>query len=350
MTAALTPPTTPRSAAELVEVLRSRPGRIRLVGSGSRQQRLADAGDAMRLQLGGIAQIERLDAADQTCSVDCGVQRQELDAALTAVGLELPCPGDGTLGGLFAGDAMGAATAGGQCPRTLLLGMEAVLADGTAFKCGARVVKSVAGFDVHKLFVGSCGRLFVATRLHLRLQPRPRAEQWFLQPDLDQERALALVTALRRLAVQPAALQLARDQTGAFSVLGRLGGRATAVAAMLREHGLRAAPASWRDHVAVAAAGEVLAGLVLPSVLPALLQSLPAHAEFLWHGGGRCEITSPSVAASDAMLATMTKLGMHGHVVHGAPLRRGVGTLRDAGHRHLEAALKKALDPHGILV
>ena len=33
-------------------------------------------------------------------------------------------------------------------PRGLLLGMEAYLADGTAFRSGARVVKSVAGFDV----------------------------------------------------------------------------------------------------------------------------------------------------------------------------------------------------------
>ncbi|MBM3962518.1 MAG: FAD-binding oxidoreductase, partial [Planctomycetes bacterium] len=123
----------PHSAAELADWLASRPGRVRLQGGGSRAHRAAPADGAQTVRLAGIAAIERLDAPDQTCSVDCGVRREELDAALAPHGLELPCPGGGTIGGLFAADPLGAAAHGGQSPRSLLLGVEGLLADGTAF-------------------------------------------------------------------------------------------------------------------------------------------------------------------------------------------------------------------------
>ena len=191
----------PASAADLGDLLRSRPGRVRLGGGGSRQDRLREAGAALRVQLTAMASIVRLDAPDQTCTVDCGVPRALLDAELARVGLELPCAGGGTIGGLFASDAIGATTAGGPSPRTLLLGCDGMLADGTPFRSGARVVKSVAGFDVHRLLIGSRGLLFAATRLHLRLAPRPRAQQWFHAGHLDRTAALELVRQLRALAV-----------------------------------------------------------------------------------------------------------------------------------------------------
>lgn len=341
---------TPRDRAELQQLLQGRPGRLRLVGSGSRQSRLPDAPDALRLQLRGLATIDRLDGPDQTCSVDCGVLRTELDAALAPLGLELPCPGQGTLGGLFASDALGAATLGGQSPRTLLLGMEALLADGTPFRAGARVVKSVAGFDVHKLLVGSEGRLFVATRLHLRLKPRPRAEQWFTNDGLELPRAIELLRQLRQQAQGPAALQLQRHPDGRCTVRGRLAGRAAFVAATARELGLRDSAPCWQDHVDAPAGHEVLAGQALPSALPALLAAAPATSDLLWHGGHRFELTLPTPAASDAVLAALPKLALAARLVVGAPARRSRGTALDPGTAALTAQLHRALDPHGILV
>jgi FAD/FMN-containing dehydrogenase len=340
----------PRSRDELVQMLRARPGRVRVVGAGTRQQRLADAGGAVQLQLDGLATIARLDAPDQTCSVDCGLRREELDEALAAKQLELPCPGGGTLGGLFASDPIGASTPGGRGPRSLLLGIEAVLADGTPFRAGSRVVKSVAGFDVHKLFVGSRGRLFVGARLHLRLVPRPRAEQWFAITGLERAPAQALVHALRTLAVPPAALQLARDAADRCEVRGRVAGRATFVAAAMREHRLVASAPCWRDHLEPRAGGEVLAGIVQPGALAALLAALPADAPFLWHGGGRFEAAVASPAAADALLRALPAVPAHACVVRGEPARRGVGTPIDPGQQRIVDGLHRALDPHGILV
>jgi FAD/FMN-containing dehydrogenase len=348
----------PTSTTELLDLLRSRPGRLRLTGQGTRQARLPDAGSAAALRLDGLATIDRLDGPDQTCSVDCGVTRAQLDAALLPLGLELPCPGEGTLGGLFAADALGAAAEGGGCPRSLLLGLEGALADGTPFRSGARVVKSVAGFDVHKLFVGSRGRLFVATRLHLRLRPRPRAAFVFANGGLDAGEAVALLRRLRALPLPLAALQLHRQADGAHVVAGRLVGRDAYVRTHARALGLCESDAPLVLHLPapgwpaedgpVGGHGEVLAGNVLPSTLPALLAATAGHA-LCWHGGGRFELASPDAAHSERWLEWLHRHHVRAAVVAGPSTRRGHGTPLDDGERALTTALQQALDPHGIL-
>ena len=345
MTAALRP----RSTPELAELLRSRPGRLRIWGTGTRQHRLPDAGPAAPLHLAGLDAIERLDAPDQTCSVGAGLRREVLDAELARHGLELPLAGGGSIGGLFASDDVGAVTVGGPAPRTLVLGMAAVLADGTVFRSGARVVKSVAGFDVHKLLVGSRGRLFVATTLHLRLKPRPRAAVWFVRSGLDAEQALRLFVQLRALAVPPAALHLRSGGHGA-SVSGRFAGRGSFVAGMLRNHALDEGPPVVDLHLHAAAPGEVLTGLVAPSRALELLAITGATTPFLLHGGGRFECALATAAATDALLGKLSTIGAHACIAQGSPARRGVGTQLDPGQRRLCEGLEKALNPDGILV
>lgn len=46
--------------------------------------------------------------------------------------------------------------------------------DGHVFKSGSRVVKSVAGYDTHRAFVGSEGKLFHAREFTLKVMPRPK--------------------------------------------------------------------------------------------------------------------------------------------------------------------------------
>lgn len=339
----------PTTALELSDLLRSNRSPLRLCGSGSRQERLAEPATAVRVDLRGLDTIHQLDAPDLTCSIGAGVDRAALDGELHARGVELPCAGSGTIGGLFASDPIGAVTNGGAAPRTLLLGLEAVLANGTPWKSGARVVKSVAGFDVHKLLVGSNGRLFAATRLHLRLAPRPRAEAWFRRNGLDEDAALVLFATLRGLAVPPRALHLRRER-GGCTVAGRIAGRPNHVATTLRLHELPESGPFAALHVEPAADGEVVAGIVLPSRVPALLAVAPADAPFVLHGGGRFEIALPSPAASDALLASAPAVPAQACVVRGAPLRRGRGTPIDAGQQRIVSGIKKALDPDGILV
>jgi glycolate oxidase len=72
-----------------------------------------------------------------------------------------------------------ATNAGGLCcvkygvTTDYVLGMEVVLADGTAVRLGGPRLKDVAGLSLTKLFVGSEGTLGIITELILRLIPAP---------------------------------------------------------------------------------------------------------------------------------------------------------------------------------
>jgi glycolate oxidase FAD binding subunit len=338
----------PHSAHEVGELLRARPGRVRLCGSGSRQDRLPSPGDAALVRLARLDTIHRLEPGDLTCSVGPGLRREVLDEALHRVGLELPCAGGGTVGGLLASDAVGGGTIGGASPRTLLLGLEGVLADGTRFRAGAQVVKSVAGFDVHKLLVGSNGRLFAAVQVHLRLRPRPRAEAWFRRDALDLPAACGLFAALRALALPPAELHLQRTGSGCV-VAGRFAGRSSFVAERLRALDLPEAEPWGTLHLDPPAGGEVIAGIVLPSRLPHLLARLP-DATLLLRGDGRFELTTSSAAASESAFAALAANGAHGCIVRGAPDRRGRGTPLDPGAQRLQDRLERELDPDEVFV
>lgn len=54
-----------------------------------------------------------------------------------------------------------------------VLGGTFLTKNGHAFKSGSRVVKSVAGYDTHRAYVGSEGKLFDAVELTLKVMPRP---------------------------------------------------------------------------------------------------------------------------------------------------------------------------------
>src|SRR5204862_99333 len=56
--------------------------------------------------------------------------------------------------------------------RNLVLGLEAVLADGTVLSSLNKMLKNNAGYDLKQLFIGTEGTLGVVTRAVLRLWPR----------------------------------------------------------------------------------------------------------------------------------------------------------------------------------
>ena len=59
--------------------------------------------------------------------------------------------------------------------RHRILGLEAVLADGSVYSDLTRVVKNAAGYDLKHLFVGAEGTLGVITRIAVKLEPQPLA-------------------------------------------------------------------------------------------------------------------------------------------------------------------------------
>lgn len=116
---------------------------------------------------------------DLTCTVSAGVPLGELQAALARGGqmLALDPPGAAalTVGDAFAAAAFGPRAHRYGLPRDLVLGVTVRLADGSVARGGGRVVKTVAGYDLPKLFTGAGGRLGEILGLTLRLHPLPAA-------------------------------------------------------------------------------------------------------------------------------------------------------------------------------
>lgn len=119
--------------------------------------------------------IHEINQTDMDCLVDAGVTRLGLDAALRHSGLFFPVdPGaDASLGGMAATGASGTQTVRYGSMRDNVLGLEVVLASGEIITAGGRARKSVSGYDLTRLFVGSEGTLGTITKVRLRLHPVP---------------------------------------------------------------------------------------------------------------------------------------------------------------------------------
>ncbi len=87
------------------------------------------------------------------------------------VALDPLWPERATVGGVLAANDSGALRLRYGGLRDLIIGMTMVLADGTIAKSGGKVVKNVAGYDLHKLMTGSFGTLGVITEVNFRLHP-----------------------------------------------------------------------------------------------------------------------------------------------------------------------------------
>ena len=138
----------------------------------------ADAGPAeVILSLERMRNIEKIDPLQRTATVQAGVALQVLQEAVEkhdlAFPLDLGARGTATLGGNAATNAGGNRVIRYGMTRDMVLGLEAVLADGTVISSLNHLIKNNAGYDLKHLFIGSEGTLGVVTRLVLRLREKP---------------------------------------------------------------------------------------------------------------------------------------------------------------------------------
>src|SRR5207237_1413794 len=99
--------------------------------------------------------------------------QKRLDETGQWLPIDPPDDGRATLGGVIASGLSGPQTLGFGLPRSFVIGMRAVLSDGSQIKAGGNVVKNVAGYDLCKLFTGSYGTLGFVTELTFKLRPLP---------------------------------------------------------------------------------------------------------------------------------------------------------------------------------
>jgi FAD/FMN-containing dehydrogenase len=132
------------------------------------------------LSLEALTRIESVDVAGRTMRVEAGVTLQraqeEAERCDLLFPLDLGGRGSATIGGNISTNAGGMRVVRYGMMRSLVLGIEAVLADGTVLGSLNRMIKNNAGYDLKQLFIGSEGTLGVVTRADLRLVARPRSQ------------------------------------------------------------------------------------------------------------------------------------------------------------------------------
>ncbi|MDJ0911716.1 MAG: FAD-binding oxidoreductase [Woeseiaceae bacterium] len=135
--------------------------------------------DDILLSFERMTEIEHLDPVACTMTVQAGVPLQKAQQAAEAEGLMLALDfgarGSATIGGAVSTNAGGNAVIRHGMAREQVLGLEAVLADGTIMSSMNRMLKNNAGYDLKQLFIGTEGTLGVVTRVVLRLRPMMRS-------------------------------------------------------------------------------------------------------------------------------------------------------------------------------
>ena len=165
------------------------------------------------LSLERLAAIEAIDEDAGTMTIGAGCVLQAAQEAAVAAGwrltVDIGARGSCTIGGMIATNAGGHQVMRHGMMRDQLLGIEAVLADGTIISSLHGMLKNNTGYDLKQFFIGSEGTLGVVTRAVLRLRPPAIGVQTALCAVIDYPAAVRLLGRLgRRLPGQLSAFEL----------------------------------------------------------------------------------------------------------------------------------------------
>ncbi len=139
-----------------------------------------------------MRKLDPVDSVNRTVTAQAGVPLQTVHEAAAKANLLFPLDlgarGTCTIGGILSTNAGGNSVIRYGMARAQVLGLEAVLADGTIISSMHAVIKNNTGYDLKQLFIGSEGTLGIVTRAVLRLWPLPHSRQTALVAVNDFER------------------------------------------------------------------------------------------------------------------------------------------------------------------
>lgn len=177
----------PGSREEISEIVKFAVAEnLAIVACGARSK-LAMGGRPSRYDVAiDMTQLDHIvayDPSDLTLSVEPGIPLQRLAGVLAGhrqfLPLAVPFLSRATAGGTIAAGVHSPLRQAYGTARDFLLGVELVTGEGAQAKSGGVVVKNVAGYDLHKLTIGSLGTLGIIARINFRTFPAPASTRVF---------------------------------------------------------------------------------------------------------------------------------------------------------------------------
>ncbi|MGJ7503228.1 FAD-binding oxidoreductase [Variovorax sp. ZT5P49] len=317
-------------------------------------------GESIVLSLSRMNRIRSVDAVNDTMVVEAGVTLHQARMAAEEVRklfpLRIGSEGSCQIGGNISTNAGGTNVLRYGNMRDLVLGIEAVLPDGSIWHGLRALRKDNTGYDLKQLFIGAEGTLGIVTAAVLKLMPQPRAVcTAFLAFDTP-EIALAFFSELRKCVGQDVTAYELISQTALDLVLGHLPDTRTPLSTRAGWYVLVEMGAGRSQEELESDFYDVMqVGLEDGSIRDAAVAATQAHASDFWRireeisdaqtrtgGSVRCDISVPlsripefiaQASAGVLDVEPKTRMVIYGHVgdgnVHFNPLRPADETAAD---------------------
>jgi glycolate oxidase len=164
------------------------------------------------LSMEKLDRVIEVDTRNLMAVVEPGVITQVFQEEVEKHNLFYP-PDPASRGSCFIGGNLAECSGGPRAvkygvTKDYILGVEAVLADGTVINHGGKLLKNVTGYNLTQTIIGSEGTLAVVTKLFVRLIPLPRFRLSLLIPFPSLESSARAVPAIMNAGVIPSALEL----------------------------------------------------------------------------------------------------------------------------------------------
>jgi glycolate oxidase FAD binding subunit len=216
----------PGSAAEVAEIVKfAAAEKLALVPAASRTKLgmgLPPRKYDLALDMTRLNRVLAYDPGDMTLSVEPGILLADVAKLLAEHGqfvpLAAPFHDRATVGGTIASGVDGPLRQMYGTARDYVLGMEFVTGDGVIAKSGGRVVKNVAGYDLHKLMIGALGTLGILTKINFRTFPAPSNVRVFVAGFDRAAQALDMRARVAQSPLRPLTMEIVSP--GATELLG----------------------------------------------------------------------------------------------------------------------------------
>jgi glycolate oxidase FAD binding subunit len=358
----------PGNTEEIAAVLRlAQENNLAVVecGGGTKQGWGYPVAPALVLEMHRLNTLREHTWQDMTCTVEAGCTWAAMQSGLAQhgqfVAIDPLWPDKATVGGIVATNDSGALRQRYGGLRDLIIGMTIVLADGAIAHTGGKVVKNVAGYDLHKLMIGAFGTLGVVTSVNFRLHSIPRSAQSFTVSATSVEPVGRVMLAMLHAQLSTVAIQL-RGGVDGFDLDIQLASlpevletQASALGVLAQGEGLGLSAATdevWNARERQLSADMVCKGTMLPSEIARFAERVRGlGGESVTQAGGIMIAGFPVAAAGQLMeLRRELEEGGGSLMVLKQPAESKLdcwGTLPDS--LPLMREIKRRFDPERIL-